>query len=65
MEYGAVQWEGTMWLRRRVGRIKMKSDYTHFVSIFTDEVVWVFYYFGAFFDDVDMVNGCLLGLQYC
>jgi hypothetical protein len=65
MEYGAIQWEGTVWLRRRVGRIEMKPDITQFVSIFTDEVVGVFGYFGGFHDDVDMVSGCLLGIQCC
>jgi hypothetical protein len=56
MEYSAIQWEGTVWLRRRVGGKEMKPDFTQFVSIFKDEVVGVFDYFGGFPDDVEMVS---------
>jgi hypothetical protein len=43
----------------------MKPDFTQFVSIFTDEVVGVFDYFSPLPDDVDMVSGCLPGLECC
>jgi hypothetical protein len=53
--YNATQWEGNMWLRRRVGGKAIGPVFTEFVCVFTVQALGIFGCFNCLLDDTAMV----------
>jgi hypothetical protein len=63
VECGAIQWEGTLWRRRRSGRKDMGLDFSEFLSAFTAKVCGIVCFCG-FSDEVGLYAKMLKQLQH-